>query len=60
MLEAAAGYAQMPAPVLGQVLLGLECADAAGTAARDRALNAFDARDGHSPGRSGRRRTRSW
>ncbi|HEX6521628.1 MAG TPA: DUF222 domain-containing protein [Streptosporangiaceae bacterium] len=44
---AAADYAEMPSAALGAVLLALECADAAGTVARGRALTAFDARDGH-------------
>ncbi len=44
---AAAQYAELPAATLGEVLLALERADAAGTVARGRALNAFDAKDGH-------------
>ncbi|HEX6520884.1 MAG TPA: DUF222 domain-containing protein [Streptosporangiaceae bacterium] len=44
---AAAEYADMPPATLSEVLLALECADAAGTVARGRALNAFDAKDGH-------------
>ncbi len=44
---ATADYAELPAATLGEVLLVLERADAAGMVARGRALNAFDARDGH-------------
>ncbi|MBV9445967.1 MAG: DUF222 domain-containing protein [Streptosporangiaceae bacterium] len=55
---AAADYAEMPASTLGTVLLALECADAAGTVARGRALNAFDAKDGHED--DGQKTTGAW
>ncbi|HEX6521365.1 MAG TPA: DUF222 domain-containing protein [Streptosporangiaceae bacterium] len=54
----AAEYAELPAVTLGAVLLALECADAAGTIARGRALNAFDAKDGHED--DGQKTTGAW
>ncbi len=64
MLESAMGYlaatdyAELPVATVGEVLLGLERADAAGTVARGRALNAFDARDGHED--DGQRTAGTW
>jgi hypothetical protein len=64
MLQAAAGYLaavdypDMPAAAAGEVLLALECADAAAAVARGRALNAFDAKDGHDE--DGQRTTGAW
>jgi len=64
MLQAAAGYlkaadyAEFPAVTVGAVLLALECADAAGAVARGRALNAFDAKDGHED--DGQKTTGAW
>jgi len=64
MLQAAAGYlktadyAELPAVTVGVVLLALECADAAGAVARGRALNAFDAKDGHED--DGQKTTGAW
>jgi Domain of unknown function (DUF222) len=55
---AAADYAEMPPASLGAVLLALECADAAGTVARGRALNVFDAKDGHED--DGQRTAGAW
>ena len=55
---AAADYAEMPAATLGEVLLALERADASGAVARGRALNAFDAKDGHED--DGQRTAGAW
>jgi hypothetical protein len=55
LIRSAAGYlagdpadvAGLPAETLAEGLQALECADAAGAAARGRLLEAFDAQDGH-------------
>jgi Domain of unknown function (DUF222) len=64
--QAAAGYlagdpaavAGLPAETLGDGLRALECADAAGAAARGRLLEAFDAQDGYVA--DGQRTARTW
>jgi hypothetical protein len=53
-----AAVAGLPAETLGEGLQALECADAAGAAARGRLLEAFDAQDGHVGG--GQRTARTW
>jgi hypothetical protein len=53
-----AAVAGLPAETLGEGLQALECADAAGAAARGRLLAAFDAQDGHVA--DGQRTARTW
>jgi hypothetical protein len=53
-----AAAADLPAETLGEGLQALECADAAGAAARGRLLEAFDAQDGHVA--DGQRTARTW
>jgi hypothetical protein len=53
-----AAVAGLPAETLGEGLQALECADAAGAAARGRLLEAFDAQDGHVG--DGQRTARTW
>jgi hypothetical protein len=53
-----AAVAGLPAETLGEGLQALECADAAGAAARGRLLEAFDAQDGHVA--DGQRTARTW
>jgi hypothetical protein len=55
---AAAGAADLPADALAEGLRDLECADAAGAAARGVLLEAFDAQDG--PVGDGQRTARTW
>jgi hypothetical protein len=53
-----AAVAGLPAETLGEGLQALECADAAGAAARGRLLEAFDGQDG--PVGDGQRTARTW
>jgi hypothetical protein len=53
-----AAVAGLPAETLAEGLQGLECADAAGAAARGRLLEAFDAQDAHVA--DGQRTARTW
>jgi hypothetical protein len=55
---AAHGAADLPVEVMAEGLRALECADAAGAAARGVLLESFDAQDG--PVADGQRTVRTW
>ena len=57
-LDAAAGSGELPEPVLGEVLLGLQAAQARQAAVRSAVLARFDAADCHD--RDGYQNSLSW